>query len=79
MAFNNFLVEVGLYGSPLDWSYEDFCHLATKSTWFHDFWNLVRTFAVDVSFRTDDLVHGVWENGRSLMLDVGALQNRLPG
>jgi hypothetical protein len=36
MAFKNFLVEVGLYGSPFDWSYEDFGHLATESTWFCD-------------------------------------------
>jgi hypothetical protein len=67
MAFNNFLVEVGLYSSPFDWSYKDVGHLATESTWFCDFWNLVHTFAVDVLFRTDDLAHGVRKNNQSLM------------
>jgi hypothetical protein len=69
MVFDNFLVEVGLYGSPFDWSYEDFGHLATESTWFRDLWNLVHIFAADVSFCSEDLVHGVWENDRSLMLE----------
>jgi hypothetical protein len=67
MAFDNFLVEVGLYGSPFDWSYKDFGHLATESTWFCDLWNLVHVFAADVSFCSEDLVQGVRENGRSLM------------
>ncbi len=40
-----------------------------ESTWFCDLWNLVHTFAADVSFRTEDLVHGVWENDQSLMLE----------
>ncbi len=69
MAFENFLVEVGLYGSPFVWSYKDVGHLATESTQFRDLWNLVYTFAADVSFRTEHLVHGIWENDRSLMLE----------
>jgi hypothetical protein len=32
MAYDNFLIEVGLYGSPLQWSYKDFGHLSTEST-----------------------------------------------
>jgi hypothetical protein len=36
MVFDNFLIEVGLYGSPLDWSYKDYGNLSTKSTWFHN-------------------------------------------
>ena len=67
MAFDNFLVEVGLYGSLLEWSDKDFGHLATESMWFCNFWNLLHSFATDVSFRKKDLVHGVWENDRSLM------------
>jgi hypothetical protein len=41
--------------------------VVSESMWFRDFWNLVHTFAADVLFRTDDLVHGVWENNQSLM------------
>ncbi len=36
MAYDNFLIEAGLYGSPLHWSYKDFCHLSTESTWFQN-------------------------------------------
>ncbi len=46
MAYNNFLVKVGLYGSPLDWSYEDYGNLATKATWFHNLSILVHKFNV---------------------------------
>jgi hypothetical protein len=70
MAFDNFLVEVGLYGSPFDWSYKVFGHLAMESTWFCDLWNLVHVFAADVSFCSEDLAHGVQENDRSLMSDL---------
>jgi hypothetical protein len=36
MAFDNLLIEVGLYGSPLDWSYKAYGNLSTESTWFHN-------------------------------------------
>jgi hypothetical protein len=62
MAYNNFLIEVGLYGSPLQWSYEDFGHLLTESTWFWNLWQLVQLFKVDLSFRDEDRMHGVQEN-----------------
>jgi hypothetical protein len=38
MAYDNFLIEVRLFGSPLHWSYEDFGHLSTESTWFQNLW-----------------------------------------
>jgi hypothetical protein len=41
MVFDNFLIEVGLYGRPLDWSYKDYGHLSTESTWFNNLWTLV--------------------------------------
>ena len=34
-----------------------------------DLWNLAHTFAADISFRTDDLVHGVRKNNRPLMAE----------
>ena len=67
MAFDNFLIEVGLYGSPFQWSYDDFGQLATDSTWFQDLWCLTHAFSADVSFRDEDMVRGVRENDRSLM------------
>ncbi len=36
MAYDNFLMEVGLYGSPLRWSYDDYSQLATEATWFYN-------------------------------------------
>ena len=30
MAFKNFLIEVGMYGSPLNWCYADFSALSTE-------------------------------------------------
>ena len=67
MAFDNFLIEVGLYGSPFQWSYDDFGQLASDSTWFQDLWCLTHAFSADVSFRDEDMVRGVRENDRSLM------------
>jgi hypothetical protein len=67
MAYENFLIEVGLYGSPLQHSYEDFGHLATDSTWFQNFWCLVDQFEAEISLREMDTVLGVRENDRSLM------------
>jgi hypothetical protein len=58
MAYDNFLIEVGLHGSPLQWSYKDFGHLSSESTLFRNLWQLVQLFKVDLSFRDEDLMHG---------------------
>jgi hypothetical protein len=50
MAYDNFLIEVGIYGSPLQWSYKDFGNLSIESTWFRNLWQLVQLFKVDLSF-----------------------------
>jgi hypothetical protein len=34
MAYENFLIKVGLYGTPLKSNYNDYGHLATEATWF---------------------------------------------
>jgi hypothetical protein len=34
MLSKNFLIKVGLYRSPLQWSYTEYGHLATNTTWF---------------------------------------------
>ncbi len=76
MAYDNFLIEVGLYGSPLQWSYKDFGHLSTESTWFQNLWQLVQLFKVDLSFRDEDLMHRVQENDRALMSEFFCLGYR---
>jgi hypothetical protein len=69
MAFDNFLIEVGLYGSLLDWSYKDYGNLSTESTWFHNLWTLVHYFKANIMFHEEDTVQGLRENDRSLMSD----------
>ena len=51
MAYENFLIEVGLYGSPLNWKYDEYGTLSTEATWFQNLWQLVSIFGVEVTFR----------------------------
>jgi hypothetical protein len=67
MAYNNFLMEVGLYDSPLCWSFEDYGHLSTDATWFHNLWLLVHIFKVELIFHEDCQVQGVCEGNWLLM------------
>ncbi len=67
MAYNNFLVEVGLYGSPLDWNYGDYGHLSMEDTWFWNLWQLRDTFNAMLTFCAEDQVRGVQEGNRPLM------------
>jgi hypothetical protein len=67
MAYENFLLKVRLYGSPLAWSYVDYGHLATEAAWFKNLWHLVYTFKAELTFHEEDLLYGVWENDRTLM------------
>ena len=69
MAYENFLIEVGLYGSPLKWSYSDYGHLSTQSTWFQNLWLLTHTYRVDISFRAEEMLQGIRENDRPLMAE----------
>ncbi len=70
MAHDNFLIEMGLYGSSLQWDHVEVGHLATDATWFQNLWHLVHTFDVEVVFHKEDLVHGIRENGRSLLAEL---------
>ncbi len=58
---------MGLYGSPLDWSYKNYGHLSIESTWFHNLWTLVHYFKANIMFCKEDTVQGLRENDRSLM------------
>ena len=76
MAYENFLMEVGLYGSPLSWCYESYGCLATKDTWFQNLWLLVHSFKVEIQFQREDLVKGVREGDRSLVSEFFRLGYR---
>ncbi len=51
------------------WSYVDYGHLAREATWFKNLWHLVHTFEAELTFREEDLLHGVRENDCKLMLE----------
>jgi hypothetical protein len=67
MAYDFFLVEVGLYGSPLDWNNGDYGHLSTEDTWFLNLWQLMDTFNATLTFCAEDQVWGVQEGNCPLM------------
>ncbi len=67
MAYKNFLVDVGLYGSPLDWSYDNYSNLATETTWLQNLWIFVQRFNTVLTFCSKDRVQGLRENNCSLM------------
>ncbi len=62
MAYENFLVEVGLYETPLQWSYLDYGQLSTETTWFQNLWLLAYTFGASIIISKDDQVHRTREN-----------------
>ncbi len=39
MAYENFLMEIGLYGSQLEWNFDVYGHMATEATWFQNLWH----------------------------------------
>jgi hypothetical protein len=67
MAYDNFLMEVGLYRSPLNRSYEEYSHLETHATCFQNLWQLVHDFIMNISVHDEDMVGGVREHDQSLI------------
>jgi hypothetical protein len=67
MAYENFLVKVGLYETPLPWSYLDYGQLSTEATWFQNLWLLAFTFGASIIINKNNQVCKIWENDRSLM------------
>ncbi len=76
MAYENFQVEVGLYCNPLHWSFDNYGHLSTESTWFQNLWLLVRMFKVDLLIHKEFQIQGIHEDDRSLMSEFFCLGNR---
>jgi hypothetical protein len=69
LAYDNFLVEVGLYNNPFQWSYTDYGHLLTDSTWFKNPWQLLYCFEAELQIQETDQVSGIREGDRSLISD----------
>jgi hypothetical protein len=67
MAYEKYLLEVGLYSDPLLWSFNDYGHLSTEATWFQNLWLLVRMFNVHLLIHEDFQIQGVCKGDQSLM------------
>jgi hypothetical protein len=69
MAYDNFLLKVGLYSTPFAWSYSNFGHLSTKPTWFQNLWLLADTYKALILIQEVNLVKGIHKDDRPLMLE----------
>jgi hypothetical protein len=49
LVYDDFLIEVGLYGNPLSWIFTNYGCLATLATWISNLWQLCHTFMATVS------------------------------
>ena len=47
-AYENVVVEVGLYGDPFDLDYERFNSLATEGMWMKNLWQLCHLLGVKI-------------------------------
>ncbi len=73
MAYENFIIEVGLYDNPLMWSYADYGRLSLDATWFQNLWLFASTYVTTIIVRDKDLVQGIREHARSLMSEFFCL------
>jgi hypothetical protein len=67
MAYKKNSIKVGLYGTPLQRSYNYFGHLSMDGTWFQNLWLLVSVYEADITFWTEDMVQGIRENDQLLV------------
>jgi hypothetical protein len=70
MAYENFIIEVGLYDNPLMWSYADYGKLSLDATWFQDLWLLASTYEATIIVCNKDLIQGIQEHDRSLTSEI---------
>ena len=52
-CYENFLVEVGLYGNVFSCNFSQFHFMATQDTWFRNFWELGQHLGVSVILHED--------------------------
>jgi hypothetical protein len=68
MAYDNFLLEIGLFGSPQQWQYDKYGTLLMDAMWFCNLWQLISLYGVEVCFCSEDMITGIRENDCSLMV-----------
>jgi hypothetical protein len=67
MAYKKNSIKVGLYGTPMQSSYNDFGHLSTDGTWFQNLWLLVSVYEVNITFLTEDVIQRIRDNNLLLV------------
>lgn len=66
-AYENFRVEVGLYGNPFGWDYGKVQHLATDGAWYKNAWELCDYLDVRLEVSDKPGIHPVRERDQSLI------------
>jgi len=66
-AFENFLIELGLYKNPFDLDCGRWEILATKGTWLKNLWQLARHLNVTIELDPKVLIRPIRQNDRSIM------------
>ncbi len=83
LAYDDFIMEVGLYGDPLSWEYINYGQLATQATWFSNLWQLCHTYQATVSInKSGRQITPICKNNRSIMSEfyrIGFRGNQLVG
>ena len=69
MAYESFMVEVGLYGIIMDHDYTTYATLATNHTWYKNVWELVRFFNISLAFHQDFCLGPIRRGDKSLMAE----------
>ncbi len=83
LAYDDFIMEVVLYGNPLSWDYINYGQLATQATWFSNLWQLCHIYLATVSInKSHRQITPIRKNNRSIMsyfYHIGFCGNQLVG
>ncbi len=81
LAYDDFLMEVRLYGNPFSWDYTSYGQLATPATWFSNLWQLCHTFTATIRINEGGRqITPIRKNNKSIMSDyfcIGFRGNQL--
>jgi hypothetical protein len=67
MAYESFMIEVGLYGITIDYDYKTHSMLAASKTWFKNIWELTWYFNLRLHVNTAFQLKAVHRGDISLM------------
>ena len=67
IAYEAFIMEIGMYGNVFSLPYSEYEGLATDRTWWKNFWELLDHAGVDFSFASEHHLRPVREGDRAIM------------